>query len=50
MDQKFVDALLGLLQATLVLGLVVTMMLKGRDRTPGEGDRRSMKRRREDRR
>jgi UDP-GlcNAc:undecaprenyl-phosphate GlcNAc-1-phosphate transferase len=49
MDQDFIDALLGLLQAGLVLGVVVVLMLKGRDRTPPEGNRRIMRRRREDR-
>jgi UDP-GlcNAc:undecaprenyl-phosphate GlcNAc-1-phosphate transferase len=46
MDQKLIDALLGLLQGILVLGIIAAMMIKGRDRTPAEGDRRSMKRRR----
>ena len=49
MDQKFVEALLGLLQAVLILGLVVALMLKGRMRVPKEGDRRRILRRREDR-
>jgi UDP-GlcNAc:undecaprenyl-phosphate GlcNAc-1-phosphate transferase len=49
MDQKFIEALLGLFQAFLILGLVVTLMLKGRDRMPREGDRRLWRRRRDDR-
>lgn len=49
MDQKFVEGLLGLLQALLILGLVVALMLKGRERVPKEGDRRRILRRREDR-
>jgi len=31
MDQEFIDALLGLLQAGLVLGIVAVLMFKGRD-------------------
>ncbi|MDY6972821.1 MAG: MraY family glycosyltransferase [Thermodesulfobacteriota bacterium] len=49
MDQRFIDALLGLFQAVLVLAIVAALMLKGRDRTPQEGDRRALRRRREDR-
>jgi UDP-GlcNAc:undecaprenyl-phosphate GlcNAc-1-phosphate transferase len=49
MDQKFIEALLGLFQAFLILGLIVTLMLKGRDRMPREGDRRLWRRRRNDR-
>ena len=49
MDQKFVEGLLGLLQAVLILGLVVALMLKGRERIPEEEDRRRTLRRREDR-
>lgn len=49
MDQKFIEALLGLFQAVLILGLIVTLMLKGRDRMPKEGDRRLWRRRRDDR-
>ncbi len=49
MDQKFIQALLGLFQAVLILGLIVTLMLKGRDRIPRQGDRRLWRRRREDR-
>lgn len=49
MDQNVIEALLGLLQALLILGLVVTLMLKGRERVPKEGERRKMLRRREDR-
>lgn len=49
MDQNVVEAFLGLLQALLILGLVVALMLKGRERVPREGERRKMLRRREDR-
>jgi UDP-GlcNAc:undecaprenyl-phosphate GlcNAc-1-phosphate transferase len=49
MHQRSIEALLGLLQASLIIGLIVTLMLKGRDRTPKEGDRRIYRRRREDR-
>ena len=49
MRQDFAEALLGLFQAVLIIGLIVTLMLKGRERIPGDGDRRVMRRRREDR-
>lgn len=49
MDQKVIEGLLGLFQALLILGLVVTLMLKGRERAPKEGERRRTLRRREDR-
>jgi len=49
MDQKLIEGLLGLSQALLILGLVVTLMLKGRERVPKKGDRRRTLRRREDR-
>ena len=49
MDQKFIEGLLGLFQALLILGVVVALMLKGRERIPKEGDRRKTLRRREDR-
>jgi UDP-GlcNAc:undecaprenyl-phosphate/decaprenyl-phosphate GlcNAc-1-phosphate transferase len=49
MDQNFVEGLLGLFQALLILGLVVALMLKGRERVPKEGERRRVLRRREDR-
>ena len=49
MNQKAVEALLGLFQALLILALIVLLMLKGRERIPAEGDRRTMRRRREDR-
>jgi UDP-GlcNAc:undecaprenyl-phosphate/decaprenyl-phosphate GlcNAc-1-phosphate transferase len=49
MDQKFIEGLLGLFQALLILGLVVALMLKGRERAPKQGDRRRVLRRREDR-
>ena len=48
-NQKFLDALLGLFQAILIIGLIVTLMWKGKDRLPKEGDRRAMRRRRDDR-
>ncbi len=49
MDQKFIDGLLGLFQALLILGLIVTLMLKGRESVPKEDDKRRMHRPREDR-
>jgi hypothetical protein len=49
MNQNFIGGLLGLFQAVLILGLIVTLMLKGRDRMPKEGDRRIWRRRRDDR-
>jgi UDP-GlcNAc:undecaprenyl-phosphate/decaprenyl-phosphate GlcNAc-1-phosphate transferase len=36
MNQRLVDALLGLLQAVMILGLIVILMLKGRDLIPRE--------------
>ena len=49
MNQKFLEAILGLFQATLIIALIVVLMVKGKDRTPPGGDRRMMRRRREDR-
>lgn len=49
MRQDLTEALLGLFQALLIIGLIVTLMLKGRERFPAGGDRRVAKRRREDR-
>jgi UDP-GlcNAc:undecaprenyl-phosphate GlcNAc-1-phosphate transferase len=49
MNQKPLEAVLGLFQALLILVLIVSLMLKGRDRIPPEGDRRLRSRRREDR-
>jgi UDP-GlcNAc:undecaprenyl-phosphate GlcNAc-1-phosphate transferase len=49
MNQKFIEGLLGLFQALLILGLIVALMLKGRERIPKEGERRRRLRRREDR-
>lgn len=49
MRQDLIEALLGLFQALLMIGLIVTLMLKGRERIPKEGERRMMRRRREDR-
>jgi len=49
MRQDFIEALLGLFQALLIIGLIVTLMLKGRERVPKGGERRVMQRRREDR-
>jgi len=34
MDQNIIDAILGLLQALLVLGVIVVLMLKGRELNP----------------
>ena len=49
MNQQIVEAILGLFQALLILGLTVVLMIKGGDRTPKEGDRRSFFRRKTDR-
>jgi UDP-GlcNAc:undecaprenyl-phosphate GlcNAc-1-phosphate transferase len=49
MNQRFIEAVLGLFQAALIIGLIVVLMLKGRDTTPPGGDRRTYRRRREDR-
>lgn len=49
MNQQPLEALLGLFQAVLILGLIVALMLKGKERMPKEGDRRIWRRRREDR-
>ena len=49
MNQRFLEAILGLFQGALIIGLIVVLMLKGRDRTPPEGNRRVFRRRREDR-
>lgn len=49
MDQDLVQALLGLLQAALIIGLVVTLMLKGREMTTPEVDRGPGKKRHESR-
>ena len=49
MNQRLTEAILGMLQAILILGLIVVLMLKGRERMPKEGDRRVMRRRRGDR-
>lgn len=48
MNQKIIEALLGLFQAILIFGLIVTLMLKGRERIPNEGDQRTWRRRQED--
>jgi len=48
MDQKLMEGLLGLFQAILIFGLIVALMLKGREKIPKEGDRRTLRRRRED--
>ncbi len=49
MNQNLIEALLGLFQAILIVGLIVTFMHKGRERMPKEGDRRAWRRRRDDR-
>jgi UDP-GlcNAc:undecaprenyl-phosphate GlcNAc-1-phosphate transferase len=49
MNQKLMEALLGIVQAVMILGLIVVLMLKGREKIPPEGDRRVQRRRREDR-
>jgi UDP-GlcNAc:undecaprenyl-phosphate GlcNAc-1-phosphate transferase len=48
MNQKIIEAFLGLFQAILIFGLIVTLMLKGREKIPDAGDRRIRRRRRED--
>lgn len=49
MNQKVTQALLGLVQSLMILGLIVILMLKGREKLPPGGDRRKLRRRREDR-
>ncbi len=49
MNQEIFGGLLGLTQAFMILGLIVILMLKGREIIPKEGDRRAYKRRLEDR-
>jgi UDP-GlcNAc:undecaprenyl-phosphate GlcNAc-1-phosphate transferase len=49
MNQELFGALLGLTQAFMILGLIVILMLKGREIIPKEGDRRVYRRRFEDR-
>ncbi|MFC1839739.1 glycosyltransferase family 4 protein [Thermodesulfobacteriota bacterium] len=46
MNQKITEALLGLLQAAMIIGLIIILMLKGREKQPPEG---GFKRRKEDR-
>ncbi len=48
MNQKIIEAILGLSQAVMILGLIVILMLKGREITPKGGDRRVLRRRKED--
>jgi UDP-GlcNAc:undecaprenyl-phosphate GlcNAc-1-phosphate transferase len=48
MNQKVLEAILGLSQAVMILGLIVILMLKGREIVPKEGDRRIARRRQED--
>jgi UDP-GlcNAc:undecaprenyl-phosphate GlcNAc-1-phosphate transferase len=48
MNQKVIEAVLGLSQAVMILGLIVILMLKGREIIPKEGDRRISRRRKED--
>ena len=38
MNQKLFEAFLGLLQAVMILGLIVSLMLKGREKDSDEGD------------
>ena len=49
MNQEVIEAILGITQAIMIIGLVVILMLKGREILPPEGDRRRHRRRREDR-
>jgi hypothetical protein len=48
MNQKVIEALLGLTQAIMILGLIIILMLKGREIIPKEGDRRTRRRRRQE--
>jgi UDP-GlcNAc:undecaprenyl-phosphate GlcNAc-1-phosphate transferase len=48
MGQDFFEALLGLFQALLIMGLIVTLMLRGREKVPAGGDRRGMRKRRKE--
>jgi len=47
MNQKFIEAILGLSQAVLIIGLIVILMHKGRESVYRGVDRRMIKRRRE---
>ena len=49
MRQRITEAILGLGQACMILGLIAVLMLKGREKVPKEGDRRRNMRRKEDR-
>jgi UDP-GlcNAc:undecaprenyl-phosphate GlcNAc-1-phosphate transferase len=49
MKQEVIEAILGLIQAFMIIGLIVILMLKGREIVPVEGDRRKFDRRRSDR-
>jgi UDP-GlcNAc:undecaprenyl-phosphate GlcNAc-1-phosphate transferase len=48
MNQEIIEAVLGITQAIMIIGLIVILMLKGREIIPPEGDRRRYRRRRED--
>jgi UDP-GlcNAc:undecaprenyl-phosphate GlcNAc-1-phosphate transferase len=47
MNQRLMEAILGLAQSVMILGLIAILMLKGRERSPKEGDRRVYRRRKE---
>jgi UDP-GlcNAc:undecaprenyl-phosphate/decaprenyl-phosphate GlcNAc-1-phosphate transferase len=49
MRQNTTEAVLGLGQAIMILGLIVVLMLKGREKLPKEGERRKGPRRQSDR-
>lgn len=49
MKQNVTIALLGLLQSVMIIGLIIILMLKGREKPSSAGDRRHHKRRKEDR-
>lgn len=49
MNQQVIEALLGLCQALLIIGLIIALMLKGGECAAPEQERRIWKRRREDR-
>lgn len=44
MNQKIIEAILGISQAVMILALIVVLMLKGREIPPKEGDRKTYRR------
>ncbi len=49
MKQNVTEALLGLLQSAMIIGLIIILMLKGREKVVPGNERRGLKRRKEDR-